>query len=88
MTNAEEADNGLKDGGFITLVTITPNTYKLALPEVRVTVKVKLVAKHVSELIPDKSVQFESIEKDKMLGKVIIRMLDAFSRALWAKLIL
>lgn len=35
---------------------------------------------------PAKLVQYESIENYKAIGKVIIKILEAFKKAFWAKL--
>lgn len=80
-----EDDSDLKEGGFIILVTTTPNIYKLVRDDAKVTVKVKLLAIH-ERIAPVKSVQAESIENYKMLGKVIIKILLAFSNAFWDRL--
>jgi hypothetical protein len=77
----EDADSDLKEGGFIILVTTTPNIYKLVLDDAKVTVKVKLLAIHERVIAPVKSVQTESIENYKMLGKFTIKILLAFSNA-------
>lgn len=76
-----EADRGLNEGGFIIFVTTTPNIYKLALCKTKVTVKVKFVATHDRFVVPVKSVQTESLENYKMLGNVIIKILDPFNKA-------
>lgn len=79
--NEEEDDNGLKEGGFMIFVTIIPKIYRLAFAEIKLTLKVKLLIKHERLVTPVRSVQTESIENSKILGKLIIKILEEFNNA-------